>query len=163
MEDDGIILDTFLHALYFLARRARFRLVIIICEVYGNEYDLLFNPEKCYLLIFSCPDLEVNENISVYICGEKVKIMSQEIHLGNVLSTEGNLINMDKAINDMKSRTVAIMNNFNNVSFKSKVTMFNSQCMALYGSQLWNLSDSNINKLSITWRKSVRYLLGLPP
>ena len=26
-EDDGIILDTFLHALYFLARRARFRLV----------------------------------------------------------------------------------------------------------------------------------------
>ena len=25
-EDDGIILDTFLHALYFLARRARFRL-----------------------------------------------------------------------------------------------------------------------------------------
>ena len=89
--------------------------------------------------------------------------MSQEIHLGNVLSTEGNLINMDKAKTDLKSKTVAIMNNFNNVSFQSKVPMSNSQCMALYGSQLWNLSDSNINKLSITWRKSVRYLVGLPP
>ena len=30
MEDDGIILDTFLHALYILARRARFRLVSLI-------------------------------------------------------------------------------------------------------------------------------------
>ena len=29
-EDDGIILDTFLHALYFLARRARSRLVALI-------------------------------------------------------------------------------------------------------------------------------------
>ena len=137
--------------------------IIIICEVYGDAHDLLFNPDKSYLLIFECPTLKVPDGISVYICGDKIKIVQKEIHLGNTLSTVGNMICMDKTINDIKSRTVSIVNNFKNISYKSKVMLFNSQCMALYGSQLWDLTDDNINQLNITWRKSARYLLDLSP
>ena len=137
--------------------------IIIMCEDYGGCFELLFNPGKCYLLIFKCKDLSVNENILIYICGKRVKVVTKEVHLGNVLSTVGAKIDMENAINDMKGRTVAIVNNFNNISFKSKTVLFNSQCTALYGCQLWDLGDENVDRLCTTWRKCVRYLLGLHP
>ena len=40
--------------------------------------------------------------------------------------------------------------------------LFNSQCLPLYGAQLWDLRNPDIELLNITWRKCIRYLLGLP-
>ena len=45
----------------------------------------------------------------------------------------------------------------------SKVTLFNSQYLPLYGCHLWRLDDMNIEKLCTTWRISCRKLLGLNP
>ena len=136
--------------------------IIVICEEYSKNFELLFNPDKCYLLIFKSKDSpEVYCNVDIYISGEKVKILTKEVHLGNVLSTEGSAIDFQNVINDMKGRTVSIVNNFYNVSFKSKVALFNSQCTALYGSPLWDIYDDNIDRLNVTWRKCVRNLLSL--
>ena len=43
-----------------------------------------------------------------------------------------------------------------------KIKLFNSQCLSLYGAQLWNLKDPDVEQLIVTWRKCVRSLLGLP-
>merc|ERR1719369_1575175 len=47
--------------------------------------------------------------------------------------------------------------------WKARVTLFNSQCLALYGSQLLRLDDRNIKKLCTTWKKCCRILLNLSP
>ena len=30
--------------------------IIVMCEEYSQNFELLFNPDKCYLLIFGCAD-----------------------------------------------------------------------------------------------------------
>ena len=57
--------------------------IIIICEDYGSTFELLFNPGKCYLLIFKCTDLTVNDNIVIHICGKRVKIVADS-EKGNI-------------------------------------------------------------------------------
>ncbi len=41
--------------------------------------------------------------------------------------------------------------------------VFNSQCMSLYGCQLWNLDDPRVDELSVAWRVFCRRLLALHP
>ena len=152
--DDVIILSPTLSSLYKL---------INICESYGAEYELTFNPDKCFLMIFADKTIFNFDHVIVKICGQNVKTVEMEQHLGNTLTTKRHIIDVGPSINDMKARTNMIRNNFANVSWMSKAHLFNSQCLALYGAQLWDLSDPKIADLSVTWRKCVRYLFGLHP
>ena len=150
--DDVIILSPTLSSLYKL---------IQICESYGAEYELTFNPDKCFLLIYADRTIFNFDHVIVKIWGQNVKIVELEEYLGNSLTTNRYIIDIGPSICDMKARTNRIVNNFNNISCMSKAQLFNSQCLALYGAQLWNLSDPKIEEYNVTWRKSVRYLLGL--
>ena len=151
--DDIIILSPTLSAMSKL---------VLICEGYAKEYFLIFNLDKCYLLIFSDNTHYIINNINIRINGVLVKTVDTERHLGNNLSTKRNIFEFKDVIVDMKARTNSIINNFSNISFNSKIMLFNSQCLSLYGAQLWNLRDPDIDVLGVTWRKCVRYLLGLP-
>ena len=139
------------------------RKLIIICENYGDDFELLFNPDKCYLIIFSCCNSQFLCNITLKVCGKEVKVVNKEIHLGNIISNGDSLVEMKDAMHGIKSRTLTIVNNFANISFKSKIKMFTSQCTALYGAQLWDIEDRCIEAMNIAWRKSIRFLLGLHP
>lgn len=135
--------------------------LINICEQYGNEYNLTFNPDKCYLLIFSDTNCVNFANINVMICGSRVKVVVNEQHLGHTLSSRGSIIDFSSILNDMKVRTNIIKTQFTAVSHKSKINLFNSQCLHLYGVQLWNLDEKTIEELCVTWRKCIRYIFGL--
>ena len=63
----------------------------------------------------------------------------------------------------MKVRTNAIINQFKPVSWKSKVTLFNSQGLSLYGCNLWRLDDKKVENICTTWKVCCRRLLGLSP
>ena len=151
--DDIIILSPTLFALCKL---------VIICEDYAQEYLLAFNTDKCYLLIFSDNASYLTNRIEIRINGVLIKIVDTEKHLGNNLTIKRKVFEFKDTIGDMKARTNSIVNNFSNISYSAKIMLFNSQCLALYGVQLWDLRDSDIEVLIVTWRKCVRYLLSLP-
>ena len=155
--DDIVILSPSCSALRYL---------ISICEIFAKDFEMIFNPEKCTLLIFTNSEF-IKNNTSIVLCGKKVKIVNKETHLGHVLNSDychtSTLVNIDNVIRDMKVRTNAIINNFKPVSWKSKVTLFNSQCLSLYGCPLWRLDDNNVEKLCTTWKVCCRWLLGLNP
>ena len=151
--DDVIILSPTCHAL---------KRLITICENYGVEYDLTFNPTKCVLLIFGDSNNNIN-NVNITMFGRNIETVFNEKHLGHLLSSSGSLINIEPIINDMKIRTNVIINNFHSTSKSSKVNLFNSQCMALYGCPLWNLQDRKLDELFKTWRVCCRRLLELHP
>ena len=140
------------------------RNLIKICESYADEYKLNFNPNKCTLLIFSNSD-KIKKLVNLMICGSPIKTITHETHLGHVFQdsyvNNMNLINFEQIIRDMKVRTNAIISQFRPISWKSKVTLFNSQCLYLYGCPLWRLDDPKINDLCTTWKVCSRKLLDL--
>ena len=91
----------------------------------------------------------VEDYINITLCGSKIKTISHEKHLGlvfdSVFTNSLNLININNVIRDMKVRTNTINSQFKPVSWKSKTVLFNSQCLSLYGCQLWRLDDPKIN------------------
>ena len=62
----------------------------------------------------------------------------------------------------MKIKCNAIKNEFSFQSFITKIQLFNSQCMTLYGCCLWNIESLDFNQIQIEWRKCCRALLELP-
>ena len=142
------------------------RNLINICEYFANEYEINFNPNKCTLLIFS--DIkDIGNLVNLTICGSSIKNVTSETHLGHVFQADYghtmNLINFDHIIRDMKVRTNAIVNQFKPISWKAKTTLFNSQCLYLYGCPLWRLDDPKIEELNTTWKVCCRKLLNLNP
>ena len=99
------------------------------------------------------------------LCGIKVKNVNKEKYLGHMFSSEYcksfNLINIDDVIRDMKVRTNTIVTQFRPISWKSKTTLFNSQCLSLYGCQLWRLDDKKVDELCTTWKACCRHLFNL--
>ena len=55
-----------------------------------------------------------------------------------------------------------IISLFGKASYKVKYQLFKTYCMPLYGSVLWDYSQSSIEQLFVTWRKCVRKLINVP-
>ena len=128
--------------------------IIAICENYAKEYKVIFNPDKCTLLIFTSKefyDFYFN-NVNIFICGTKVRNVKSEKHLGHVFNYSDNLIDIQTIIKDLKIRTNVILNQFRCLSWQARVTLFISQCSSLYGCPLWNLNDPNVEKLCTAWK-----------
>ncbi len=91
-------------------------------------------------------------NVSKQMYGSKIQSVKSGKHLGHVISSYGSLVNLEPVTKDMKVRTNVVNHQFYSASWQSKVTLFNSQCMSLYGCQLWNLDDPRVEELSVAWR-----------
>ena len=149
--DDIIILSPTCKAL---------KLMIKICEDYAEDYKILFNPDKCTLLIFSDSD-HYHNNVNITISGCRIKNVKKEKHLGHTFQNSHNIIDFDNVIRDIKVRSNVIVNQFRPISWQSKATLFMSQCSSLYGCHLWNLDDKKIKELYTAWNVSCRKILGL--
>ena len=138
--------------------------MILICEDFADEYQIIFNPDKCTLLIFSNHNFNIND-INVKVCGKQVANVRKEKHLGHIFKSQYNmsynLIELDSVIKDLKVRTNVIVNRFKPISWRSKVTLFKSQCSSLYGCQLWRLDDPKVVELSTAWKVCCRRILGV--
>ena len=56
----------------------------------------------------------------------------------------------------------AELSDFKHISGDLRVKIMQSYCSSFYGSQLWDLSNTCIDRLSILWRKSIRKALNVP-
>ncbi len=84
----------------------------------------------------------------------------QNKHLGRLISSGAGLVNLELVVRNMKVRTDVITHQFYSTSWQSKV-LFNSQCMSLYGRQLWNVDEPRVEELSVARRECCRRLLAL--
>ena len=49
----------------------------------------------------------------------------------------------------------AVLSDFKHISGNLRVKIVQSYCSSFYGSQLWDLSNNCIDRLSISWRKQL--------
>ena len=138
------------------------RHLIQICERYSNEFMLTFNPSKCALIVFADRGFDTSQ-IEIKLFADPVPIVDNFKHLGHNVSNKGNMANFENIIKDVKVKTNILCNEFFMLGHDAKALLFNSQNLSLYGCQLWNLEDRNMNLLCKTWRKCCRWLLKLHP
>ncbi len=68
--------------------------------------------------------------------GHTIQSTESEKHFDHLISSRGILVNLEPVIRDKKVRTNVITRQFYSTSWQSKVLLFNSHCMSLYGCHL---------------------------
>ena len=132
--------------------------MLTICDVFSEEYKLLFNITKTHLLFYS------SQSVNVFIQWLDKRIDSEEraIHLGHIVgpNVEQNVI--DEIVSSMYAKTNALISEFGHCDCQVKYRLFKSFIMVLYGSVLWDYSSRFFSRFLIAWRKCIRKLLRLP-
>ena len=139
--------------------------LISICEEFGNDHSIKFNGDKSKCMLFSNRGNNYR-NFTVSLNNVILENVDSFKHLGNHIScfNKGKgVIDIEPIIKDMKVICNILINEFGYMDTQIKKKLFNTHCLCLYGSQLWDLDNKKIERLSVEWRKCCRRVLGLPP
>ena len=153
--DDIVILAPTIYAL---------KQLILLCEQYSKLYNLKFNTEKSKLMSYFNDNLNIDANtVNIFLNGIKLENVTSYKHLGVEIIKHNTLIDFGPIIKDMKIKCNIIMKEFLSQTTQTRITLFNSHCLSLYGCPLWNLQSKEIENIQVNWRKCARYVLGVPP
>ena len=133
--------------------------MISICEKYAEEHKILFNGKKSKYLVFG--NYEFNPTITVN--NEPVPRCDSAIHLGHILDTKNSKDALiDESIKAFNKSFYGFMSKFEGCNVTVKDKLFHQYCSSMYGSQLWDLTNENVEKMFIQWRKAHRRVLSVP-
>ena len=133
-----------------------------ICELYGKEYDVLFNPKKTKCMEFT-RKVTNNSMASLTLCGNSLEWIQSFKYLGNwVTHNLSEDIEISKKVGSFYGSYNHMFSCFKHVGVNHLFKLFNSYCCHYYGSQAWRLRDKNISSIYTAWNKAVRHICGLP-
>ena len=130
-----------------------------ICNAFGEEYKITFNPDKCSVMLFK--NGKESTNSDVFLGNKILKYVNIEKYLGHWLKNEGDIVDPSVIIRDIGVRANAINRNFKHLSTESKIKLYNSCCLSLYGCEIWNLFGNDLKKAEILWRVWARRICGI--
>jgi hypothetical protein len=143
------------------------RKMLVICDDFASEFDLLFNAQKSKFLVVvpgSRRNMlnEFNQCI-FFVNGRQIENVNSFVHLGHVITSQ---FSDFEDIAQRRNCFVGQVNNlfcfFNKLSLDVRLKLFKAYCTSLYGCELWSLQSSSIDLFSTAWRKALRRLLRLP-
>ena len=132
--------------------------MIKICENYAKDHNILFNGKKSKYLVFGnykySPTIKVND--------EPVPRCDSAIHLGHLLDTKNpkNAL-IEHSIKAFNKSYYGFLSKFDGCNVTVKNKLFHQYCSSMYGSQLWDLTNPNVEKMCIQWRKAHRRILSV--
>ena len=132
--------------------------MVKVCENYSQDYKVMFNGAKSQLLVFG--SLKGNAPVQIDIGGCTITSCSSASHLGHKAFPDPRIGDMDSVIKSFQRQFNLFLSRFACVPPNVRIKLFNSYCTSFYGIQLCKLA--NLKKLHVTYRKSVRRLLGVP-
>ena len=76
-------------------------------------------------------------------------------HLGHIITSylTDDKTSMMHQTSMYNRKANAVLSDFKHISGDLRVKIMQSYCSSFYGSQLWDLSNTCIDRLSISWRK----------
>ena len=140
-------------------RMSSLKHMLKVAEVFSVEYRITFNALKSKFLLFG---RGVDRNTQITIDGVILLASGCEIHLGISFGPDADTARINNSINDLYRKTNSLLAQFGHASSDVKYYLFNRFCMPLYGSQVWNLSSSHVERFYVAWRKCVRRILNVP-
>ena len=131
-----------------------------ICTEYSNDYNIIFNAAKTKLIKFGNKPNKVN----IMFQNQLITQVESEKHVGNIVGTCKDIDNkiITRACNELYSKFNLLMRQFGTCSPNIIYKLFNTFCMAHYGSQLWDYSNPSVEMLYVAWRKCIRKIFNIP-
>ena len=120
-----------------------------------------FNSSKSKLLFFG-RSIDRPTVSPIKFMDNVIELVPRENHLGNMIGQNCNRIQLHNNINEFNAKVNMINSHFHYVHNDILYKLFKTYCMPLYGSQLWDHGNKEINKFYVSWRKAIRKLFDLP-
>jgi hypothetical protein len=134
-----------------------------ICEDYAKEYNVRFNASKSKLIVQKkCGPRESTDPPHLLFMGGSIEYVKYDKHLGNFVGEGASDVGLSAVIGDFNRRVNMLKFSFKNLPLNILYFLFKTYCMPLYGSQLFDISSSKMDKFFVAWRKAIRFLFGLP-
>ena len=117
---------------------------------------------KC--IIFSKKNKDLKDVAPVLLNGDPLPWVQQLKHLGNVLQSD-NSMKVDCSVKCGKfiGKINSLMQEFSYTDPKVKIKIFNIFATSFYGSGLWDLASSEVDRIYKSWNVAVRMAFGVPP
>ena len=132
-----------------------------VCEQYGKEFNVKFNPTKTKLIVFSNRRGHV-VSPKLQFMNEMIEVVPHHKHLGNLIGNISQEEVIATLTSDMQMRTNFVKHHFSGLTLESMYFLFKSHCTSFYGLPLIDFSHQSFQTLCTSWRKCVRHVLGLP-
>ena len=137
------------------------RKMIHICEEFGREYSMEYNPKKTVCVLFSRKRKKTLPVIMLN--GTQLQWCDHVKHLGNYVDCD---LKETTEIRMKRSDLVGRVNSMIVTLGKSKDIIvrkiFNSECAHFYGAQAWSFEDNHVNEFQTMWNRCVRRVFCLP-
>jgi len=130
-----------------------------VCARYGEEYNVLFNPDKTKLIHVKKIKCSIS-NIS--FMGKSIARVEYEKHLGFPIGNVNTEYIVTHAINEFIVKVNMVKSHFKLLPPNIMYKLFKTYCMPLYGCPLWDYSNKIMCKFYVAWRKAIRSILCLP-
>ena len=103
-------------------------------------------------------------DLLIYVTFNGVTIVSkgQAKHIGNMIPLDSNTDIMH-GVADFQKKVNVLMCNFKFINSDVLNCLFKTYCMPLYGSVLWDLTDTNCERFYTAWRKAIRRIWKISP
>ncbi len=150
--DDIVLLSPTVSSLYSQLK---------VCESYSVDFNIIFNADKSKLIVYG----KLPTCVTISFQGDVIPVVTQEKHIGNLVGTHSDLLDhmIQDAANTLYGKFNLLIRQFGAVDTFILYQLFNTYCLSLYGSQLFDLgSTKTMEPLYVAWRKCVRKILGVP-
>ena len=143
--------------------RTAMQKLLDICDDFGGEFQLEFNPDKSESIIFGRNKYVTNLFLNNKLIPNVNHVNYLGHHLHNKIQYTNDIFCLQPLIADIKTRTNVILSYFNFLTIDSKIRIFNVNTSSYYGCVLTNQFDNSLEALDRAWRVCCRKILGLPP
>jgi hypothetical protein len=138
-----------------------------ICNDYGIEYNITYNPKKTYLIIFSKYPIENSFDYNLFLNNVKINSVNSITYLGyklnyNLNCNEEVMENFKCVKNSLFSLyTLGMRPNGLNPFVQSLI--YKTFCLSkfLYGLEVTSLNLTTLKKLNVEQNMIIRYMIGL--
>lgn len=139
-------------------------IMLKVAQSFSETHFIKFNSSKFQLVIHECKKSRIDKNIVLNFDGNAITPQHNAVHLGHIIGGQDcQEQRVMAAIGDLYKRTNLLMSRFSFCSTFIRYKLFNTHCMSLYGSNLWDITSKHFEMFNTAWRKCVRRVLGLHP
>jgi hypothetical protein len=133
-----------------------------ICAEYGIDYDIMYNEKKSVCIVFSRKKSPQNK-ISVYLNGAKLECVEKVKHLGMWITTDmDNSVEINNKRGHFIGQANHVLSKYSKMYSAVKCRMIEAYCCHFYGSETWDFSHCNFNRILTSWNIAIRKAWNLP-
>ena len=137
--------------------------LIVICEEYGYEYEMIYNTKKTVCMKFLPKRLKHLDDPLVYLYNNPLKWVTEQKYLGVIISNDkSDNSDIYRQIRSTYTQGNTLVSRFKHCSREVKCHLFKTYCYNLYNCQLWCTNTAGVmNRMKVAYNNVFRALMNV--